>query len=100
MFGFDVPVVCHPEEGEYLRRLLSLVRNFGITSEYRGLDISCLEDPIDMFYLVKETRVWWCGFEFDDWHRHHARYPYFFGWNVSVSFALPPSERYDIYSPV
>lgn len=61
----DLPIVRHAEEDGYLRLLLRLVRNVVVTSEYRVLDHFCFENPLDVFYLVKDVKVWYCEVEFE-----------------------------------
>lgn len=54
VLGFDMPIIRHSEEVRYIRRLLRLVGKFDITTEYRGLDLGCLEDLLDETFLVKK----------------------------------------------
>lgn len=72
-FSFEIPIVRHAEEVSYRHRLLRLVRNVHVTSEYRGLDLCCFEDPIDGFNFVKDADARWRELEFKERQRHHAR---------------------------
>lgn len=55
MLGSGVPIVCHAEGIDYLRRLLCLVRNFDFRSECRDLDLCGFEDPTDGSCLVRDA---------------------------------------------
>lgn len=58
VFASDMPIVGLPEEVGCVRRLLRLVGNVDVTSEYRGHDLCCRADTIGGFYLVKYADTW------------------------------------------
>lgn len=62
---FHMPMVRHAEEVSYLPRLLSFVRIADVTSEYRGLKICYLENPLDEFCLVEDADAQWRELEFE-----------------------------------
>lgn len=84
----------------YLRRLLRLVRNVDVASKYRGSDLRCFEDPINWFYLVKDADPLWRELELKGWWRHHLRGLRLVGFHSLEKFALQPSERNELYTPV
>lgn len=65
MLGFEMPIVRHAMDVDYLHHLLRLVRNVVVTPEFRDLNLCYFEHPIDGFYLVKDTDALCRGLEFD-----------------------------------
>lgn len=94
-----MPIIHHAKKVGFLRRLLRLVRNIDVASEYRGLDLCCLEDPLDGFYLVKDGNAWWRKLDFESRQQHYARGLGFIRCHSFEMLALPPSEGNDYYSP-
>lgn len=97
---FDMPIVRHKEEVNYLRHLLRLVRNVYVASEFQGLGLCCFEDSTDRFYLVADVDAWWGELVFEGRQRYRAWDPRFVGRHSLEIFALPPSKRNDFYVPV
>lgn len=95
-FGFDMVIVCHAKEVSYLRRLLRLVRNVEVMSEYRRLDLCCIVDPMDECYLVMVSDARWRKLEFKGRQRHRARRLWFVGWQNIKMFALLRSKLNEI----
>lgn len=96
----QMPIICHIDEADYLRRLLCVVWNFNVACKYHGFDVCCFKDPIDGFYLLKVVHAWWSEMEFGGLQRYHARGPRFVGWHSLKMFELPLCERNDFYTPV
>lgn len=84
---FDMLTVRHSKEVRHLCCLLRLMRSVDSTSEYRGLDLCCFEDPLDGFYSVKDTDAWWLKLAFEGRQRHHARGPQYVGRHSLEMFA-------------
>lgn len=95
-----MPIVRHAKEMRFILRLLRLVRNVDVASDYHGLDLCCSEEPMDGFYLLKDADTWWHELEFKGRQRHHAQGLRFLGCHILKLFALPPSEKMSLYTLV
>lgn len=98
VFGFDMPIISDAQKANCHRWLLRLGRNVNVASEYRGLGVSSIEDPINSFYVVRDADAWWHELECEGRQRHHLRNPWFVGWLSLEMFALTPIERNDFYT--
>lgn len=76
------------------------MRNVDNASEYRGLELSCVENPVDGFHLVQDADAWRHELEFNVQQRYHAWGPRFVGWHSFGIFVSLPIERNDFYTPV
>lgn len=76
------------------------LRNVNFTSEYRGLNMYCLEGSIDGFYLVKDADAWCRGLEFKGWQQHHARGAWLARRLSLKMFLLSPIAKNDFYTSI
>lgn len=90
--SFDLPVVPHEEEIEYLYRLPTMVpEGEKLVGMYRGYELSfcCLYRPFDCFYLIRDAGDLLRESIFECWQRASVRGPRFRGWHNLEIFALP-----------
>lgn len=71
-----------------------------ITSEYRGLELSCFENPTDGFYLVEDADLFWREFELESRQRHHVFGRRLVGCHILEMLLFSPSGRHDCLTPV
>lgn len=55
---FDMPLVLHKEESNYVLPLATLVGNAGNVGGVMGLEACCLGHPNDQYHLIRDTDVW------------------------------------------
>lgn len=51
-------LVGHGQVPNYIRRLILFIQNVNVASKHCGLNLHCVENPIDVFYVSKDEDIW------------------------------------------